>query len=71
MFRHRCSYLIHSAAWDALPREALDWLYARLRAVLWAERADDEFARLDLAERRAIREILLATKPTLPPDWRR
>lgn len=70
LFRHRCSYLVYGRAWDGLPAEALDWLYRRLHETLTRADAADAFPRLPVAERRAIREILLATKPGLPGYWR-
>jgi hypothetical protein len=70
MFKYPCSYLIYSEAFDALPRPARDYVYRRLREVLTGLEPPG-FARLSAADRRAILEILLATKPGLPEDWRR
>lgn len=71
LFRYPCSYLIHSEAFDALPEELLDVLYRELDAVLAGEPSVADVTRLSDADRRAIREILLATKDGLPAGWGR
>jgi hypothetical protein len=62
LFRYPCSYLIHSEAFDALPKEAKEYVYGRLRQVLRGEDRSPEFAHLSDADRKAILEILTATK---------
>lgn len=71
LFRYRCSYLIYSEAFDALPNEARDYLYRRLWEVLSGKDASRRFAYLKSDERQAIREILLATKKGLPAYWQK
>jgi hypothetical protein len=66
MFKHPLSYLIYSEAFDALPAEAKEQFYARLDDVLGGKDASKEFAHLTEEDRRAIREILVATKKGLP-----
>ena len=66
LFRHRCSYMIYTEAFDALPRLALDAVYARLWAILSGDLTEPPYDRLSLAERRTIVEILLDTKSNLP-----
>ena len=63
LFRYPCSYLIYSSAFEALPPEAKSYVYRRLQEVLSGKETAKEYAHLDPAERSAIREILLATKP--------
>ena len=70
IFRYPCSYLIYSADWDALPASVKSYLYYRLHQVLTGEDRSPDFARLSAADRRAILEILLDTKPGLPAEWR-
>ncbi len=65
IFKYPCSYLIYSEAFDALPRPAKDFVYRRLLEVLTGQDQSPEFARLSADDRRAILEILLATKPGL------
>jgi hypothetical protein len=63
--------MVYDAAFDALPRPILEQVYRRLFGVLSA--ADDEpqtFTGLTGADRRAILEILIDTKPELPDYWR-
>jgi hypothetical protein len=63
LFRYPLSYVIHSQAFDALPAEARDMFYARLREVLSGADTSEDFAHLSAADRGAITEILRATKP--------
>ena len=67
LFRYPCSFLIYSAAFDALPAPALDYLYRRLWLILTGGVNDRAYATLTAAERRAVLEILRETKPNLPP----
>jgi hypothetical protein len=63
LFRYPLSFLIYSSAFDALQDEVRERFYARLHAVLSPEHAEEAFVHLSVADRRAIREILAATKP--------
>ena len=66
LFRYPCSYMIYTAAFDALPETALDAIYRRMWAVLSGEITESPYDRLALADRRAVVEILRDTKPALP-----
>ncbi|MBK5290327.1 MAG: hypothetical protein JJE04_01360, partial [Acidobacteriia bacterium] len=68
LFRYRCSFLIYSHAFDSLPKPALDYLYRRLYQILTGDEKD--FAMLAAADRKAILEILVETKPSLPAYFR-
>lgn len=70
LLRHPCSHLIYSPAFDALPAELSGFIYQRLWDVLGGTDQQPAFAHLTADDRRAIREILLATKPNLPAWWR-
>ena len=70
LFKHPCSYLIYSEAFDALPPPMLDQVYRRLWQVLSGEDQSQEFAHLSAADRRAILEILRDTKQGLPSYWK-
>ena len=63
LFRHPLSYVVYSAAFDALPRAAREAVYARLTTVLGGRDQSEAFAELDPAAGAAIIEILAATKP--------
>ncbi|MEZ5316826.1 MAG: hypothetical protein R2752_05445 [Vicinamibacterales bacterium] len=63
LFRYPLSFLIYSAAFDALPAEARDRVYDGIDAVLTGRDTSEDFAGLTAADRTAIREILVATKP--------
>ena len=69
LFKYPCSYLAYSSAFDALPPEILDRVWTRLWNVLNDPADVDSFAKLSKADRRAILEILRATKSGLPTYW--
>jgi hypothetical protein len=69
IFKYPCSYLIYNEAFDSLPAQAKDYVYHRLFEVLTGRDQSPEFAPLNGDTRRAILEILLATKPGLPAEW--
>ena len=66
LMRYPLSYMIYSEAFDALPADAKDSIYRRLWEVLSGRDRSSRYAHLSDADRRAIREILLDTKPGLP-----
>jgi hypothetical protein len=70
IFKYPCSYLIYSQDFDALPSPAKEYVYRRLFDVLTGREQGPAFARLTGSDRRAILEILVATKPDLPPEWK-
>ena len=70
IFKYPCSYLIYSEAFDAIPAPAKDFIYHRLFDILSGREQGPEFASLSSQDRRAILEILVATKPGLPDEWR-
>lgn len=69
IFKYPCSYLIYSEDFDALPAPAKTYVYHRLLEVLTGRDQSDEFATLTKEDRRAVLEILLATKHGLPDEW--
>jgi hypothetical protein len=70
LFKYPCSYLIYSEAFDALPAEAKTYVYGRLWDVLGGKDQGPDFAHLSAQDRRAILEILRATKSGLPAEWK-
>ncbi len=62
LFRHRCSYMIHTPGFAALPREMKDRVLAGLSAALQETDGPAEFSYLPPAEKLAIRTILRETK---------
>lgn len=71
IFKYPCSYLIYSEAFDAIPEPAKGYIYRRLFEILSGRDQSPEFASLSSQDRRAILEILVATKPGLPEKWKR
>lgn len=63
LFTHRCSYMVYSEAFDAMPLELKNSVIRRLDDILTAASPPRRFAHLPTTERAAIREILVATLP--------
>lgn len=70
LLKYPCSYLIYSEAFDALPLIVRDRIYQRLGEILSGKDRNPKFANLSQQDRKAILEILLATKKGLPEQWR-
>src|SRR6185437_1574749 len=70
MFKYPLSYMIYSETFDAMPDVVRERVYRRLYDVLSGKDTSKTFARLSDADRRAILEILLDTKPNLPGYWK-
>lgn len=70
IFKYPCSYLIYSDSFDSLPEPAKSYVYHRLLEILTGQDKSQDFAGLSEDNRRAILEILLATKGDLPEEWR-
>jgi hypothetical protein len=69
LFRYPLSYMIYSAAFDAMPDLARERVYQRLYDVLSGKDTDKKFARLSADDRRNILEIVRDTKTNLPSYW--
>lgn len=69
LFRYRCSYLIYSPVFAALPAELKSRIYARMARVLDTTHPDPTASYLPPAEKQAIRAILKATLRDLPPSF--
>lgn len=69
LFKHPCSYLIYSDAFEGLEEMLKSRVYARLREILTGADESKEFSHLSAADRSAILAILLETKQGLPDDW--
>jgi hypothetical protein len=70
LFRYPLSYMIYSAAFDGMPDQVRDRVYQRLFEILTGEDTSKTFANLSPETRSAILEILRATKPSLPAEFR-
>ncbi|MDB5391813.1 MAG: hypothetical protein JWM11_7459 [Planctomycetaceae bacterium] len=69
MFKYRMSFLIYSAAFDALPDPIRLEFFRDLKSWLTTTDAQHPATRLPIDERQAILQILRETKPGLPKDW--
>ena len=70
LLRYPCSYMIYADAFDGLPGAAKESIYRRMWQILSGAERDARYARLPLADRRAIVEILRDTKKDLPGTFR-
>jgi hypothetical protein len=66
LMKYPCSYMIYSPAFDALPATAKSAIYARMWEILSGKDTNKRYDRLTAADRQAIVEILVDTKPDLP-----
>jgi hypothetical protein len=66
LFKYPCSYLIYSQQFEQLPTLAKTAIHQRLWDVLSGKDHDAKYARLTMADRAAIVDILRDTKPDLP-----
>lgn len=71
LLRYSCSYMIYTDAFDSLPAPVLAAVYQRMWQVLSGQDRGPRYSRLSLSDRRAIVEILQATKTGLPPYFQR
>jgi hypothetical protein len=69
LFKYPCSFLIYSEAFNGLPAPVKDEVYRQLKDVLTGRDSSPDFAHLSPADREAILEILLDTKPDLRTRW--
>jgi hypothetical protein len=65
LFRYPLSYLVYSEHFDALPAYVLDYIDARIVEVLQGRDTTGLSARIDAADRVAVSQILIDTKPRL------
>jgi len=70
LFKYPFSYMVYSAAFDALPAAVRDRIYRRLYDALTGAATGRTDRRLSQETGRAIVEILRETKPDLPAYWR-
>ncbi len=69
LLKHRCSWLIYSPAFLALPDAQLDYLAGRMWEVLNGTDTSGKFAQLSAADRQAVLEIVRETHPPLRERW--
>jgi hypothetical protein len=69
LFRYPCSFMIYTEAFDALPAATKQLTYDRLWQILSGKATDKAYARLSQSDRRAVIDILKATKKDLPAGW--
>jgi hypothetical protein len=65
----RCSYLIYSESFRALPEMLKARSFEWLRTALCSTDPRDRYAHLPAAERRRIHDILLERQPDAPRQW--
>lgn len=70
LLRYPCSWLIHSEAFQALPRETREYVWYRLKTILNRSDAHDDFPNLSGEDRRNLRDMLCATLPEFAAYWK-
>ena len=70
LLKYRCSWMIHSNAFEGMPKGAKEEVYHRLWEILTAPKAPAGFEYLGDGERKAIGRILRETKKGLPDYWK-
>jgi len=66
LLKYPCSYMIYSDAFAALPSGVKADVYRRMIEILSNDRAYADYARVTADDRRAVIDILRATKPDFP-----
>ena len=69
LFAHRCSYLIYSDTFAALPVPLKALIFSRLKSALESRDPRDRYAYLPAAERERILEVLAETHPEAKQRW--
>jgi hypothetical protein len=67
--KYRCSHLIHSTQFHALPKPLLKQISQRLHRILTEPESEKRYAYLSADERKTIASILRETEPELTADW--
>lgn len=70
LFRHPCSYLIHSPAFERLPNPVRELVLTKLLEILSGQDDSQRYAHLTAEDRQAILDILRETMSGLPPAWK-
>jgi hypothetical protein len=70
LFAQRCSYLIYSESFRALPETLKVRVWDRLDAALRSRDPKDRYAYLPAEEKQRIREILIETHPDAQARWK-
>ena len=68
LMRYPCSYMVHSPAFDGLPRSTKDAVYRRMLDILSGHDNRPKYGRLSADDRSAVLDILHDTKPDFPRD---
>lgn len=66
LMKYPCSFMIYSPAFDGLPDDLKQAIYARMWVILSGRDKSPKYGKLSLADRQAVVEILRATKKGLP-----
>ena len=70
LFKHPCSFLIHSEAFRQLPGPLKQKVYRRMAEVLSGADTSNAFKHLTASDRTSVCEILTETLEDLPLDWK-
>jgi len=70
LFAQRCSYLIYSEAFSALPETLKARIFDRLQSALESRDPHDRYAYLPADEKQRIHDILIETHPDAKARWK-
>jgi len=69
LFKYRCSYMIESRQFNALPAAARRAVYMRLWQILSGAETTSDYRTLTKEDRQAVADILRDTRTDLPPEF--
>ncbi|HUR44840.1 MAG TPA: hypothetical protein VMZ27_03110 [Candidatus Saccharimonadales bacterium] len=69
LFKHRCSYMIYTALFQAGPKLVKELVLKRLSEALDTNKPNREFSYLPDSEKKEIHDIIKETVQGLPPGW--
>jgi hypothetical protein len=69
IFEHRCSFMIYTESFRALPDMLKVRVLDRLQAALRSRDPNDRYAYIPADEKQRIHDILLATLPEAKAQW--
>jgi hypothetical protein len=70
LMQYPCSFMIYSPAFDSLPEDLKQAIYARMWVILSGHDRSAKYVNFSLADRQAVVEILRQTKKDLPEYFR-
>lgn len=70
LFKYPCSFVIYAPSFDAIAEPIRGIILRKLHDILTGKNEDPQFSRMSAEDRKAVLDILVETKKTLPAYWR-